>query len=126
MGESCARQSFSENVSILASAANCYIGTAARGILLSIAKCDQMTAQERQRNRPLRPLDAEVWSSRSSLATSVGDRLYRPKDFVDQRLGQREQTTRPSGHGVVPPTPRAGTARTADRPRSTNRLSTRS
>jgi len=140
MCASCARQSLSENVSILASAANCYIETTARGLLLSIAKCDQMTAQERQRNRPLRPLDADVWSSRSSRATSVGGRLYRPKDFVDQRkrpfvprevrrrpdLCQREQTTRPSGHGVMPPTPRTGAARTADRARCTNRLSTRS
>jgi hypothetical protein len=103
MCASCARQSLSENVSILASAANCYIGTTARGILLSIAKCDQMTAQERQRNRPLRPLDAEVWSSRSSLATSVSDCLYSPKDVVDQRkwpLVPRDVPGRPAARST--------------------------
>src|SRR5690349_2114158 len=107
MRASCARQSLSENVSILASAANCYIETAARGILLSIAKCDQMTAQERQRNRPLRPLDADVWSSRSSLATSAGDRLYSRKRFVGQRK-------RPFVPRDVPRRPAARSTRTDD------------
>jgi hypothetical protein len=140
MCASCARQSLSENVSILASAANCYIETAARGILLSIAKCDQMTAQERQRNRPLHPLDAEAWSSRSSLATSVGDGWYSRKRFVDQRkrpLVPPDVRHRPAARSTRTDDstewtrrratqPRAGTARTTDRARSTNRLSTRS
>jgi len=79
-----------------------------------------------QADRASPPAQATVCTDRNTSSTSESGRLYRATCLVDQRLNQREQTTRPSGHGVVPPAPRTGTARTADSARCTNRLSTRS
>lgn len=79
-----------------------------------------------QADRASPPAQATVCTDQNTSSTSESGRLYRPTCLVDQRLDQREQTTRPSGHDVVPPSPRTGNARTTDRARWTNRLSTRS